>query len=77
MNEEGPSQVGPDLNLPMNPTEYLKESVLPRYIRNPKTIRSWEASKMPGFGPEIFSDEDIANIVAYLKEMAFEKPHSD
>ena len=28
---------------------------------------------MPGFGPEIFSDEDIANIVAYLKEMAFEK----
>jgi len=32
---------------------------------------------MPGFGPETFSDEDIANIVAYLKEMAFEKPHSD
>lgn len=77
MNGEGPSQVGPDLNLPLNPTEYLKESVLPRYIRNPKAIRSWEGSKMPGFGPETFSDEDIANIVAYLKEMAFEKPHTD
>ena len=73
MNNEGPSQVGPDLNLPLNPTEYFKESVLPQYIRNPKTIRSWEGSKMPGFGPETFSDEDIANIVAYLKEMAFEK----
>lgn len=77
MNREGPSQVGPDLNLPLNPTEYLKESVLPRYIRNPKSIRSWEGSKMPGFGPETFSDEDIANVVSYLKEMAFEKAHTD
>ncbi len=75
MNREGPSQVGPDLNLPLNPTEYLKESILPRYIRDPKSIRSGEGSKMPGFGPEALSDEDIANVVAYLKEMAFEKPH--
>jgi mono/diheme cytochrome c family protein len=73
MNREGPSQVGPDLNLPLNPTEYLKESVLPRYIRNPKAIRAWDGSKMPGFGPEVMSDEDIANLVAYLKEMASEK----
>jgi mono/diheme cytochrome c family protein len=73
MNKEGPSQVGPDLNLPLNPTEYLKEAVLPRYIRNPKAIRAWEGSKMPGFGPEALSDEDITNVVAYLKEMAGEK----
>ncbi len=73
MNQQGPSQVGPDLNLPLNPTEYLKEAVLPQYIRNPKSIRSWESSKMPGFGPETFSDEDVASIVAYLKEMAYEK----
>jgi mono/diheme cytochrome c family protein len=73
MNGEGASQVGPDLNLPMNPTDYLKEGVLPRYIRDPKSVRSWEGSKMPGFGPETFSDEDIADIVAYLKEMASEK----
>jgi mono/diheme cytochrome c family protein len=76
MNQQGPSQVGPDLNLPLNPTEYLQESVLPRYIRNPKAIRSWEGSKMPGFGPEVLSDEDISNIVAYLKQMAFERSHS-
>jgi len=60
-----------------NPTEYLKEAILPRYIRNPKAIRLSEGSKMPGFGPETFSDEDIASIVAYLKEMASEKPHTD
>jgi mono/diheme cytochrome c family protein len=73
MNRQGPSQVGPDLNLPLNPTEYLKPSILPAYIRNPKSIRSWEGSKMPGFGPEVLSDEDIANIVDYLTEMASEK----
>jgi mono/diheme cytochrome c family protein len=77
LNRQGPSRVGPDLNLPLNPTEYLKESILPRYIRDPKSIRTWESSKMPGFGPEVLSDEDIANLVAYLKEMAFEKNHSD
>ena len=77
VNQEGPSHVGPDLNLPMNPTEYLKESVLPKYIRNPKAIRFWEGSKMPGFGPEVLSDGDIVNIVAYLKQMALEKNHSD
>jgi len=75
MNREGPSKVGPDLNLPLNPTEYLKESVLPRYIRDPKSIRTWESSKMPGFEPEALSDEDIGNVVAYLKEMAYEKSH--
>jgi mono/diheme cytochrome c family protein len=77
MNRQGPSQLGPDLNLPLNPTEYLKESILPLYIRNPKLIRSWEGSKMPGFGPEVFSDKDIADIVAYLREMALEKTHPD
>ena len=69
--------MGPDLNLPLNPTEYLKESVLPRYIRNPKSIRSWEGSKMPGFGPETLSDEGIANVVAYLQEMALERSHAE
>jgi mono/diheme cytochrome c family protein len=77
LNHQGPSQVGPDLNLPLNPTEYFKASVLPRYIRDPKSIRSWAGSKMPGFGAQTFSDEDIANVVAYLREMAFERSHAD
>jgi mono/diheme cytochrome c family protein len=77
VNHQGPSQVGPDLNLPLNPTEYLKDSILPRYIRDPKAIRSWEGSKMPGFGPEVLSEDDIANVVAYLKQMSLEKKHHD
>jgi mono/diheme cytochrome c family protein len=74
MNMEGASRVGPDLNLPMNPTEYLQERVLPRYIRDPKSVRAWADSKMPSFGEETFSEEDIINLIAYLKEMALEKP---
>jgi mono/diheme cytochrome c family protein len=77
INRQGASQVGPDLNLPLNPTEYFQEAVLPRYIRDPKAIRSWEGSKMPAFGPEIFSDSDIVSITAYLKEMAVERTHTD
>jgi mono/diheme cytochrome c family protein len=73
MNKQGPAQVGPDLNLPMNPTEYFKDSSLPRYIRDPKSVRSWEGSKMPSFDPKTFSDEDIADVIAYLREMAAEK----
>ncbi len=73
MNHEGPAQVGPDLNLPLNPTEYFKEEILPLYIRNPQSIRAWEGSKMPGFGLEIFSHEDVTDLLIYLKEMALEK----
>jgi mono/diheme cytochrome c family protein len=77
LNHQGPSQVGPDLNLPLNPTEYLKEDVLPRYIRDPKSIRAWQGSKMPAFGPEVLSKNDIADVVAYLKEMANEKSQAE
>ena len=77
MNHQGPSQVGPDLNLPLNPTEYFRTSVLPRYIRNPNSICSWARSRMPGFGPETFSDKDVADVVVHPTEMAFEKNHPD
>ena len=73
INKEGAAQVGPDLNLPMNPTEYFQEAALPRYIRDPKSVRSWDGSKMPSFDASTFSDNDIADVIAYLKEMASEK----
>jgi mono/diheme cytochrome c family protein len=76
MNRQGPSQVGPDLNLPMNPTEYFKDALLPRYIPDPKSVRSWDGSKMPGFDSQTFSDQDIADVIAYLREMAAERPQT-
>src|SRR4051812_7790681 len=41
LNGAGASDVGPDLNLPMNPTEYLTADGLRALIRNPKSVRTW------------------------------------
>lgn len=69
MNGGGDATVGPDLNLPMNPTEYFRISVLPRYIRDPASVRHWSDQKMPSFGPDVLSDSNIADIIAYLGHM--------
>lgn len=70
MNGAGEASVGPDLNLPMNPTEYFQPAVLPRYIRDPASVRVWDDQKMPPFAPDVLKDADIADIVAYLGHMA-------
>jgi cytochrome c2 len=72
INGQGAAKIGPDLNLPMNPTEYFKENVLQRYIRDPKSVRTWDGSKMPGFD-QAFSDQDIGDVIEYLKMMAKER----
>ena len=73
MNGEGASQVGPDLNLPHNPTEYLKPDYFALLVRNPQSLRRWPESKMRGFNQTELSDEDLRNISAYLKHMARRK----
>lgn len=42
-NGAGAADVGPDLNLPQNPTEYLTPQELHDLIRNPKAVRTWPA----------------------------------
>lgn len=70
MNGNGTSQIGPDLNVPMNPTEYLRETALKKLIRNPSDVRSWPNAVMKGFSKDVLSDEDLDNLVLYLKDMA-------
>lgn len=70
MNGAGEATVGPDLNLPMNPTEYFQPAALARYIRDPSSLRAWPDQKMPPFAPDVLKDADIADIVAYLGHMA-------
>ena len=41
LNGAGASDVGPDLNLPQNPTEYLTSQGLHDLIRNPSAVRTW------------------------------------
>jgi mono/diheme cytochrome c family protein len=73
LNGAGASDVGPNLNLPMNPTEYLTPAGLHALIRDPKSVRSWPAQAMPPFPPDYLSDREIDLIVAYLQHMAGRK----
>jgi mono/diheme cytochrome c family protein len=73
LNGAGASDVGPDLNLPMNPTEYMTAKGLHALIRDPKSVRTWPEQRMPSFPPNFVSDEEIDLIVAYLQHMAGRK----
>ncbi len=73
LNGAGAADVGPDLNLPMNPTEYLTPDGLHALIRDPKAVRTWPAQAMPSFPPDYLSDREIDLVIAYLKHMAGRK----
>ncbi len=73
MNQEGASQMGPDLNLPMNPTEYLTDEIIFKLIRNSQDLRYWPKSQMSHFPPEVLSDSELKDLLAYLKHMADKK----
>ena len=73
MNKNGSSTIGPDLNLPMNPTEYFRQKGLRTVIRNPQMLRHWPNSRMNAFEPKDLSEKDLDHIIAYLKHMAKRK----
>lgn len=69
LNGGGESSIGPDLNIPHNPTEYFQLAYLKQLIRNPKQVRNWPDSKMPGFDSKTISDQELDNLIAYLQHM--------
>ena len=73
LNHAGSASAGPDLNLPMNPTQYLSDAGLRALIRDPASVRVWPDQRMPGFAKEDLSDEELGMIVAYLRHMADRK----
>src|SRR5262249_24816250 len=70
LNGGGASDVGPDLNLPMNPTEYMTGVGLHALIPDPKSVHTWPGQRMNGLPPDLLSDREIGIIVDYLKRMA-------
>jgi mono/diheme cytochrome c family protein len=70
LNGAGSSNLGPDMNKPMNPTEYLTHNGLRALIRDPKSARSWPAMLMPGFTADQMSDREIDLVIEYLAHMA-------
>jgi mono/diheme cytochrome c family protein len=73
LNGAGNADMGPDLNLPMNPTEYFRSEALRAFIRDPAALRHWPAMGMPGFSKEALSEREIDLIIAYLSHMAGRK----
>jgi len=74
MNGEGDARLGPDLNLPYSPTEYLRADLLRGFIRNPQSLHRWPEAKMQGFPkPKEMSDADLDAVLAYLRYMAKHK----
>ncbi len=64
LNLQG-GDIGPELNVPRNITEYRDEVFLRAFIRNASAYRA--KSKMPPF-PNL-KDEEIGQVVSYLRKM--------
>jgi len=73
LNLGGDATLGPDLNLPYSPTEYMRVDALRRLIRDPQSLRRWPASKMPAFSVKAMSDRDLTDLLTYLRHMADRK----
>lgn len=73
LNGQGDAKLGPDLNIPHSPTEYLRDDMFRVLVRNPQELRHWPQAKMPGFDRNALSDADLDDLVAYLKHMAGRK----
>ena len=70
LNGQGDARLGPDLNIPYGPTEYLGTAYLKKLVRNPQDLRHWPEAKMPAFDRRTLSDADLDDLVAYLSHMA-------
>ena len=70
LNGAGEGDVGPDLGQPMNVTEYMTPVGLKALIRDPKSVRTWRAQQMPGFGRDQISDAELDALVAFFTHIA-------
>ncbi len=68
VNGQGPAEVGPDLNVPQSPLEYLGKVRLTAYVRDPQSLHRWKAARMPPFPETVLSKEELDDVIAYLSE---------
>jgi mono/diheme cytochrome c family protein len=74
LNGQGDAHMGPDLNIPHSPTEYLSDDMLRAFIRNPQSLRRWPEGKMFGFPTQAsLSDADLEALLTYLHYMTEHK----
>ena len=73
LNGQGNGRLGPDLNLPHSPTEYMHEDYLRKLVRDPQSLRQWKGSRMSSFSKVQISDAELDSILAYLKHKAAQR----
>ena len=76
MNGNGAGSIGPDLNLPMNATEYFQAKALVSLIRDPASVRTWPRRMMHGFPEGAISDGELSDLITYLRYMSMRKDRS-
>lgn len=73
MNGDGAGSIGPDLNVPMNPTDYFDAKALAALIRDPAGVRTWPRRYMRGFSVSAIPDAELEDLIAYLRYMSARK----
>jgi cytochrome c1 len=73
LNRAGDAQLGPDLNVPYSPVEYLGDDKLAKLIRDPQSLRWWPNARMSAIDEKTLSDADLKDLLAYLHHMAEHK----
>ena len=73
VNGAGAARIGPDLNLPLSPTEYFQPAALKAFLRDPASVRRWPEMRMQGLDANAMTDADLDAVVAYLAYMAGRK----
>lgn len=73
LNRAGDANLGPDLNVPYSPVEYLGDDKLPHLIRDPQSLRWWPNARMSAIDEKTLSEAQLNDLLAYLHHMAQRK----
>ncbi|WP_104654675.1 c-type cytochrome [Ralstonia insidiosa] len=73
LNRAGDAQLGPDLNVPYSPVEYLGDEKLRHLIRDPQSLRWWPNARMSSIDEKTLSEAQLNDLLAYFHHMAHRK----
>ena len=62
----GDGTQGPDLAKPMNVVDWFQPAALRKFIRDPKSVRTWPEAKMGAISADSLPDADLEAIVDWL-----------
>lgn len=73
LNRAGDANLGPDLNVPYSPVEYLGDDKLRHLIRDPQSLRWWPNARMSAIDEKTLSEAQLDDLLAYFHHMAQRK----